>query len=243
MELQVRFILSQSRLPKDYLPIFYSFLKQALEKNNKEKYAELFGKGDAKPKNYSFYIKLSHPVFEGDFISLDNSLVTMSIRGNDKVELLEFYNAFLNDFNEKKVYPMNLNSSKIQTIKMKPLKMVDSTTIFIKMCSPLVVKKHVKDGNKSYYFTYQDEEFSTILKENISNISKRLGYEFDLTSFEIIPVNPRKTVITIYGISIPCSIGSFVLKGSKELLDMLYHGGIGSLKSSGCGVFEIIGEE
>lgn len=248
MELQITFRLDQQYLPKDYWTTFYSFLKTTLSEKNKEKYEDLFGKKDAKVKSFCFYVKLSNPTFEKDKVLIDSNMVTMCLRDYDEYELFEIYNAFLEEYDQRNVYKMNLNQAKIIDIKIKNLKNVNhnntSMTWFVKMLSPLVVKKQVnKEENKVWYYSCEDKEFIKVLKENIKNTTERLGCHFNFENFELIPVNLKKTVINMYSISFPVTVGSFILKGDTNLLEFLYTAGIGVLRSSGCGAFELLGSE
>lgn len=241
MKLQIVFSLEQPVLKLDYYSIFYSFFKQALEKNNKEKYEELFLNPTV--KNFCFSLKLEAPVFKKDMIELGSPQVIMTFHDYNQIELFDFYNAFLLDYQNDVIYPMNHNRAKIVQLSVSKIQVIKEKTLFIKMQSPLALKFHNSEENKDWYYTYKDDGFFEILKNSIANVSKQLGYQFDLSDFEIVPVNPRRTVIQLYGISFPVSLGSYILKGNALLLDFLYQAGIGSLRSSGCGLFEIIGKE
>lgn len=243
MELVVYFKLDHSYLEKAYQSTFYSFLKQVLSEEDHEKYLELFGEKDAKIKQFCFYIRLSHPSFQGDLIQLEEPLVEIHIRSYDEIELYQFYNAFLSAFKKKKLFPMNLNKARIMKVKLKPLQKIEENTLYIKFLSPMVVKEHFKESNRTIYYTYQDSDFMNKLKKVIQNTYEALGYSFSMDDFELMPVNPKKTVVSIYGVQIPVSIGSYILKGNKDLLNFLYLKGMGNLSGSGFGAFMIIGKE
>ena len=52
----------------------------------------------------------------------------------------------------------------------------------------------------------------------------------------------RKTVVSFKNILINSSIGEYILEGDSELLNILYKTGIGSRRSEGFGMFEVIEE-
>ena len=52
----------------------------------------------------------------------------------------------------------------------------------------------------------------------------------------------RKTVVSFKNILINSSIGEYILEGNSELLNILYKTGIGSRRSEGFGMFEVIKE-
>ena len=109
----------------------------------------------------------------------------------------------------------------------------------IKFLSPLVVRG--RQNQKDYYYSYRHQEFLDILKINIkeqlsiTNLSKELVDEISLEA-----VDTKKTVIKFYEKNIECSLGTFQIEGKKELLKYLYQAGIGSKRSSGFGMFEIL---
>ena len=69
----------------------------------------------------------------------------------------------------------------------------------------------------------------------------QLGTQQNVNGIKIKPINARKTVVKFYEKNIESSIGEFLLEGSPELLQLLYDCGIGSKRSSGFGLFEVIG--
>lgn len=243
MELTVYFKLDHPYLEKAYQSTFYSFLKQVLEEEDNEKYLELFGKKDAKIKKFCFYVRMMNPVFQDDLIQFENSIVEMHFRNFDKIELYQFYNAFLSSFKKHRVFPMHLNEARIVRVKLRPLDEIQENTLYIKFLSPMVVKEHFKESNRIIYYTFQNSDFINKLKKVIQNTYEALGYSFLMDDFKLIPVNPKKTVVSIYGIQIPVSIGSYILKGNKDLLNFLYLKGMGNLSGSGFGAFMIIGKE
>ena len=59
-------------------------------------------------------------------------------------------------------------------------------------------------------------------------------------TFEITPIAPKKVIIKFYEKQIETSVGTFNIKGDKRLLEYLYKAGIGSKRSAGFGMFQII---
>ena len=118
-------------------------------------------------------------------------------------------------------------------------KQIDTEEIIIKFMSPLVVRSHSKD--KDYYYSYNDEQFKDVLKINIkqqlriTNISEEL-----VDKLEINAIKPKKVIVKFYEKKIETSTGIFKISGDKELLKYLYDAGIGSKRSSGFGMFQII---
>ena len=59
-------------------------------------------------------------------------------------------------------------------------------------------------------------------------------------TFEIKSDNYKKVIVKFYEKKIESTLGSFNIKGDIDLLRYLYQAGVGSKRSSGFGMFEII---
>ena len=118
-------------------------------------------------------------------------------------------------------------------------KQIDTEEITIKFMSPLVVRSHSKD--KDYYYSYKDEQFKDVLKINIKQQLKITNISEELVDkLEINAIKPKKVIVKFYEKKIETSTGIFKISGDKELLKYLYDAGIGSKRSSGFGMFQII---
>ena len=118
-------------------------------------------------------------------------------------------------------------------------KQIDTEEITIKFMSPLVVRSHSKD--KDYYYSYNDEQFKDVLKINIKQQLKITNISEELVDkLEINAIKPKKVIVKFYEKKIETSTGIFKISGDKELLKYLYDAGIGSKRSSGFGMFQII---
>jgi len=58
--------------------------------------------------------------------------------------------------------------------------------------------------------------------------------------FSIEPILAKKTVVKHFDIMLEASVGAFLIKGNPLLLNFLYLGGMGSRRSGGFGLFELI---
>ena len=118
-------------------------------------------------------------------------------------------------------------------------KTIDSEEITIKFMSPLVVRSHSRDND--YYYSFNDKEFKDILKINIKQELKitNIPEEF-VDNFEINAIKASKVIVKFYEKKIETSTGIFKISGNKQLLKYLYAAGMGSKRSSGFGMFQII---
>ena len=69
------------------------------------------------------------------------------------------------------------------------------------------------------------------------------GYSEEQSNVKLIPVDPKVVIIKHYSINIECTIGTFIMEGKPEVLNYLLKNGIGSRKSSGFGVAQLMAEE
>ena len=122
---------------------------------------------------------------------------------------------------------------------MLPEKKIDTEEITIKFMSPLVVRSHLE--GKDYYYSYNDKEFKDILKINIKQQLKISDIPEEMVeNFDIAPINAKKVIVKFYEKKIETSTGIFKISGDKQLLKYLYDAGMGSKRSSGFGMFQII---
>ncbi|WP_180964008.1 CRISPR-associated endoribonuclease Cas6 [Haloimpatiens massiliensis] len=112
--------------------------------------------------------------------------------------------------------------------------------------SPVTVYSTFKEEekNKTRYYSPYEKEFSEIIRKNL--INKYKSYygklpEDNRFSIELLSrKKPKESVIIYRGIVIKGWSGEFVMRGSKELLNLAYQAGIGAKNSQGFGCVELI---
>ena len=151
-----------------------------------------------------------------------------------------FNGASFNNFVNKK-FQLNNNHMILKKICLMPERKITTESIKIKFLSPLVVRDRDREARKDYYHSFSSDQFLEKLKININEQIKKCNFSSDiLDDFNLIPILPKKTVVKFYEKQIECSLGIYMLHGKKELLEYLYKSGIGSKRSSGFGMFQII---
>ena len=129
-------------------------------------------------------------------------------------------------------------------------KNIMSNRIRIKFLSPLVLRNHKekiinkKRKGKDIYFDFNDSDFNEQINYSVSRLIKDLKLNGVNSNIKLKPYNnlARKTVVSFKNILINSSIGEYILEGDSELLNILYKTGIGSRRSEGFGMFEVIEE-
>lgn len=112
--------------------------------------------------------------------------------------------------------------------------------------SPVTVYSTFKEEgkNKTRYYSPYEKEFEEIVRKSLINKYKSFYGKMPKDNrFSIELLNrkqPKESVIIYKGIVIKAWSGEFVMRGSKELLNLAYQAGIGAKNSQGFGCVELI---
>ena len=109
------------------------------------------------------------------------------------------------------------------------------------MQSPLLARYHDNDTNSDSYYTFDKDEFSDVVKENVKIFIQRMNIPVETDDFSIQAIKGKKVIIQVFGRNTDASLGIFKLKGSVALLNVLQRSGIGVRRSTGNGKFEVLG--
>ncbi|KDR95722.1 CRISPR-associated endoribonuclease Cas6 [Peptoclostridium litorale DSM 5388] len=237
MRYELTFKLKENHIDLEYRKIIMSFFKSALTDHEGGKYFDLFY-GHKDIKNFTFGVFFNKPKFNKDTIELVQNDFKVLISTSDKKMGLALFNSALN----RKYIPFKLsggNEMQFVNAVIKKEKTIDSTSRIFKICSPICVREHVRERNKDYYHSIESAEFIKRLKEIIKN---QLKNQIDLSAgdMQIVPIDCRKTVIKHNGIYIESTIGKIAINADEIVLNEIYKNGIGSRKSSGFGLLEVI---
>lgn len=253
MRIKLHFELENNIIPKDYRILILSFIKNNLEKNFNESYKEIYGE---KPtvKFFTFSVYLPKPKIEKEKIELDRNYFNVLFSIYDNKQFIEFYNSFnsmiIKNENKENSYPLKNNKMELKNITMVNEKNIMSNRVRIKFLSPLVLRNHKeitinkKRKGADIYFDFNDSDFNEQINYSVSRLIKDLKLNGVNSNIKLKPYNnlARKTVVSFKNILINSSIGEYILEGDSELLNILYKTGIGSRRSEGFGMFEVIEE-
>ena len=254
MRIKLHFELENKIIPKDYRVLILSFIKHSLEKNFEKSYKEIY---ESKPimKFFTFSVYLPKPKIEKDKIELDKNYFNAVFSIYDNKRFIEFYNSFNsmiiknNEENKEHPYPLKDNKMRLKNITMENEKIITSNRAIIKFLSPLVVRKHEeitineKRKGKDIYLDFNDSDFNEQLNYSVTRLIKDLKLNGVNSNIKLEPCkSARKTVIDFKNVLIHSSIGEYIISGESELLNILYKTGIGSKRSGGFGMFDVIKE-
>ncbi|MBR2024945.1 MAG: CRISPR-associated endoribonuclease Cas6 [Clostridia bacterium] len=164
------------------------------------------------------------------------SSVTLKIRANDSyfIKLLYFY------FTRNSNVRLGNNIVTVKEVNISDYHITENQ-IEIRTLSPITIYA-TNDEGKTTYYTPNDKEFYQLIINNAyRKYQSCVGEKEDLT-LEIFTLPTQKYVkraTSFKSTYITAYHGSFILKGTPELLDFLYHTGLGSKNSQGFGMFQI----
>ena len=238
IQLKLEFQLEKQELPRDLDRLMVSFLKASLQNYSEELFNEMYDKSKSIIKPYTYAYYLPGAKFSTDRINLNENRFNMFFSDADMGQFIHFFNAF--KLMKKKKYPMDKNSMKLMSVQSMERNPIKDNEAVIKMTSSLIVRKHLKDGNKDTYFTFDQEGFSDALRENITIFLEKLNIPMSAQGFSIVPVKGKKVVADVFGRKVDANIGVYKITGDVQLLNLLYQVGLGVRRSQGHGKFEII---
>ena len=232
MLIRIKMELGKPMLPVDYRSLILSLTKKVLETHYPENYKGYYKDQDAIVKSFTFAVFLDQPKFEKDAVNLAGNTVEVTFSTDNNIDSILLYNSFIKSVGYS--HPaQHGNNIAITEVNLDSGDAIIGDEAIIQFISPLVVRHHEK-GTPDRYYIYDDEEFAETLKHVIC---RQLGHETDI---ELTPINPKKTVVKVYGVNTRSSLGAYKISGNREDLNRLLSCGMGSKRSSGFGMFRVL---
>lgn len=237
MRYKLFFELENKEISIQYRKSILSFFKKSLSEYDMAKYEKLYHAKDPIIKPYTFAVFFRDSEFKENKIIVNSKEMELNISIADYEIAIILYNAFNHQRN--KVFHLEHNSMTLKNIVLVPEKQINTDEVTIKFMSPLIVRQ--RENEKDYYYSIEGEKFLETLKINIKEQLKLTNYPTEIIdTIKLEKINGRKTVIKFYEKQMEGTIGTFKLYGNKDLLSYLYKSGIGSRRSSGFGMFEVV---
>ena len=238
MKLKLKFQLENSHIPYEYRKAIISFFKDSLSAINDGKYFYVYFSANRR-KSWTFAVGLPKATFRKECITLDNNEMTLIFSTADELTGYIFYSAFIAKKN--KIHPLSGNSMKLVSIQKLADQSVKSDTALVRMLSPLCLRE--RNNQQDTYYSVASEDFSNVSKRVLARQLESENFNEKMSrAVEIIPINAKKTVVKHYGNYIEVSIGEFLIKGDKAIINYFLQSGIGSRKSAGFGCLQLISE-
>lgn len=239
MRLKLKFDLRHETLDSDYRPVILSFIKNALCQDNVSFYQALYGEGTVQ-KLFAFAPYLPGPSFSGASLKVDKPNFEILFTTPDYPLFIGLYNAFLKQ--KFKPFPLKFdNFMTLKSIVMLPEQVIDKDSVMIKLLSPLVVRQHSKESNQDKYLIFNQENFESAWRDTLYPLLTLIKASGDIQDLTIKPLQCKKVVVKAFEQNIDATLGTFQLNGDRSLLNYLFSLGMGSRRSQGFGVFDVIG--
>lgn len=243
MRFKIELELKNEQLPLDYRPSIISLFKHSLIVYEKGKhFATYYEVGKDKP--FTFAVGIPDSTFTKEMILVPNKKINITFSTGDIGTGIVFFNALM--MQKNKSYPLAYeNAIIVKDILIEKEFAITTNTIEVTFKAPLCVREHIKKSNKDIYYSYEKEGFNEainkVLEYQIAN-SNTLTTSI-LEGFSITAIQCKKTVVRHHSQFVEVTVGMFSLTGNIALLNYLYTNGIGSRKSSGFGLIEIMGKD
>lgn len=237
--------LEKKIFPIEYRKVILSYIKNAISKCNNGKYYDYFFK-DTKQKDYCFSVILPKPNFTKDEITLDGNDIKIIFSTNNKSKIgFILFSAFIAQKN--KPYPLpNNNFITLKSINNKKQEEIFNSKAIFKttLGSGLCVRDHDKEGNKDTYYVYSDEKFREKLKVVLVNQILNSGFtKKEADAIKVNPIQCKKVVVKHYKRYIDTTTGLLEIQADNKILQHFYDVGIGSRKSIGFGMIDLVTQD
>lgn len=244
MRFALEFKLKHKVIPIDYRRKFISFLKRCFEIYDKTVFDKFYKDRDNIDKPYTFSVYLGRAKFQREIIELQNDIIFLNFSTADNEAGLYFYNAVSAMVGKEFAFGRE-NRMTLKTVKLNSEKNVISDSLVFKTLSPVLIREHLSETNDDNYLSFEEDEVNNfqILKNNLKyQITSYFGEqaESDADEIKVEIENIKKIIVSNYSIKIPANIGRFKVTAKSYILDYLYKAGMGSKKSAGFGMLDVV---
>ena len=136
------------------------------------------------------------------------------------------------------------NNCELTTTSVKLLreKRIEHTSEIFKTLSPIVVRDHEKETNKDWFYDLSEPKGQEIFLRNLKyQLEEEIPEsKYFLDELELEVLKNKKTVAKNYGINVQCNLCVIKIIAKSFILEHLYKSGVGSYKSQGFGLLDII---
>jgi CRISPR-associated endoribonuclease Cas6 len=132
---------------------------------------------------------------------------------------------------------------KINRINLVKEKTICADEVIYKSMSPIVVRSHSGDNKKTWYYSLNDKKGEEVFLSNLKyQLKDAFGEDriLDFEELEIEVLHNKEVKVKNYGIEVLGNVCRLKIKGKPYILDYLYKAGIGSQKSSGFGMVDLL---
>ena len=241
MRFNVELALSNENIPKDKNRIILSFLKHIYESYDKNYYESLYENEENKVKDFTFSLYMPNCKFTREEIIVPEKKIILNFSTADMKDGIFFYNATL--ANKGEPYNIKGNSLTVCNINMNKEKPIINDFAIYSTMSPIVVREHKGNNEKTWYYSLNEEKGKEIFIENLKyqlldNFGEERRLDIEEVNFQVL--GSKEVKVKHYGIEVLSNICKIKVQAKPYILDYLYKAGIGSRKSSGFGMVNLV---
>lgn len=241
MRFNVELLLDNEVISKDKNRIILSLLKHTFESYDKDYYLELYETMENKMKSFTFALYMGNCKFLREEIVIPEKRIILNYSTYSLKDGINFYNSMLK--NKGLEYPIKNNVMKINKINLNKEKTIITNEVIYKTLSPISVREHYGDNKKTWYHSLNDVKGQEIF---IKNLRYQLLDEFgekrilDIEELEVGVLINKEVKVKHYGIEVLGNICHLKVVAKPYILDYLYKAGIGSQRSAGFGMIDLV---
>lgn len=241
MRFSVVVLLDNETIAKDKNRIIISLIKHNFQAYDQRYYESVYESNKTEIKSFTFSIFMQDCKFTRDEIIIPGKKIILNFATNDMKDGIMFYNAFLNG--KGKQFPVRDNILTINQINMITEKVIMEEQIIFKTMSPIVVREHHGDNTKTWYHSLNNQRGEEIF---IGNLRNQLLNEFgedrllDINDIDVEVLRNKEVKVKNYGIEVVGNICEIKIYAKSYILNYLYKSGIGSMKSGGFGMVNLV---
>lgn len=241
MRFNVELLLDNEIIPKDKNRIIISLLKHNFKSYDEDYYLELYEKTPNNIKSFTFALFMGNCKFLKEEILIPEKKIILNFSTNDIKDGIMFYNAFLT--NKGLEFPIKNNIMKINKINLNKEKVVTNDTAVYKTLSPISVREHFGDNKKTWYHSLNDAKGQDIFANNLKyQLIDEFGKDrlLDIEEIKFQVLKNKEVKVKHYGIEVLGNICYLKIMAKPYILDYLYKSGIGSQRSAGFGMLDLV---
>ena len=241
MRFSIEILLDNEKIPKDKNRIILSLMKHNFSSYDKDYYNELYEESQNKKKSFTFALYMGDCEFLREEIIIPNKKIILNYSSYDMKDGIMFYNSFLKNKGLK--YSIKDNALVINRINLiREKTIVDDEVVFTSL-SPISVREHYGDNKKTWYHTLTEKKGQEVFMNNLKyQLLDYFGEErlLDINEIEFEVLRNKEVKVKHYGIEVLANICRLKIKAKPYILEFLYKGGIGSQRSSGFGMVDLM---
>jgi CRISPR-associated endoribonuclease Cas6 len=240
MRLKMIFQLKKPELDIEYRRAFLSLLKDCFKQTSRRVFERFYSSGTPM-KPFTFGVFLPQPTFLHNTIKLSSTEITLNFSTIYSDLGTYFYSSLISRRKRSEPYPLpGYNSLILKRVSLQAEKIITASEMVFKTLSPFLVRRHHKQTNQDEYLTKNHHLFISQTETIVGVMVQELIDLEDRVDF--IPVKLNQGIpIKHFGTYVEGNTGVFKLIGRPEVLDFIYKVGIGSRRSEGFGLLEVVG--